>query len=1815
MAVQTVNYGQLRVPTERLNIRDAAEAYMVYPHAATVTVEPGLYRGLRNTNIRLHGRNVRIVAAEDATSTIVSCQWMPSEVRPTGTVRRVIEAFLDSSLDGGPNGAVLQSGLEGFRMRDCGSIGSAGGAVSVSTGAGLTVKRSVLENNTAEDGGAIYVSAAMLALETSLLVNNTARSNGGAVFVGAGAVVTLTTVMVRHNKAGAFGGGIYSDQTTLTMQNLLVTANKGSNAGGLYDSGSTLSAYRTILSHNEGNPTGVFCDPAGGAVSSWTSQSDPDCVCDTGDQLSCSTLQKSEFYNSGTRYSVSHVDGTTGYTVYPTEVSVGLSRFLAAAAAPGRPREFSWGTHNQEWEFCPDTRSSANTPKIHRLTISSLDTRQYIEKIEVYDGKHAGHPLAGSFTHSGDYQVYSTGLGDTTQLQSGSQEMTNAVSGWRGGCLYVRLTIDDGSDSPFVPMAGGFDMTFEPVPWCYTGELLSCGGASQGTCLPQRICQCSSGHASEGSHCSTQRFNVSFLNKEWWSPEPSRQITRASMMARSIKAAVDEAMDGDVLELGTRLFTGLENRAVVLGDKTITLRGSGPLKTIIDCQGSAQGFSIDSRAAPLPNVTITFESLTIKNCVAQKGGGILAIGSRVVLRNVNIQSCSATSAGEEDGEEAGGGGGAYFHSSVVELVDVTFSDNRVQRPRRRSWGEIPLGRSPGGPAMRLTGRTEVAMVNTFVFDSLVCESDGPSCIDSATDRCDSVTLDNTREACEDVEGGGCTYQPWVGVLEQCTAPDSVPPTSALYSVCESVQTNGVASQCRFEGQSCEYQPLVTTIAEACTASHGTPCESIDLSLPEFSTESLRRAACASRSGSTWSCSYVPECVAAADEITCDGSSSTGDQLCNCCNGCHKPLPRVQPDTATVISSETIAGVLMSERMDTPPPEHQQTVGVVLQGQGLAYGPNSTGVRVTLDQREVVASRSSKEAHLVGTTSGMLVMSASPEFNKLSPPTSLWLQLDDGQAVTMPIFQQAGVNATVQHPAVTTDNGGEALLSLHLLSRPAAGTGSVAVRVSVQPMFIPAQQLATATSGTDPTNGTAVPAVCPVSSSMATVDAAGLHTGVPKCNELVPDFCGCWFQPAVAKPRCVHFDQDNWQVVQEIALIGQNDLRSRTGQPYLNWTLTVEAPVSEDVVYSAAVGNVPAQHLSLLHLAFDCPREGEVPNSNGTACLCDSGWEMRTDSTVCSRCLNGFYKTTQGNFECSPCSEDPDQMKLKDTAGNIGSTSRSECLCKPGSFSQIANGSTFCVPCHNGAVCTVYDTTLDQVVTAPGFWRAALDDTQFYQCPVPSQCVGSANGGLNLCSEGAVGPLCAACAAGYARGRHSSECTICTTGVTYPWLAVTILLYLALCAALAFVSSTVYQAEASNTPALLKTLVSFLVSSRAIYSLRDPTAWETDGLSAAVAALFSVQAGLSSFFFADSESFNCMLSLLPAEGPRRAELTAMTYALLPPALFLISSLLAIVRWRIVKPSTLPHPGSANFDEIMNIVPKLQDQLVATFVALSWFMWPALLEVGLQPLIPHSCLSLHHEQADPAIMRMRHELPIVCNDDDGSYTLIAWVSWFTAVLWGGGFPSVFAWMLFRGHRRKATSMSEAASTRGWVVADSGGLAARTTKRRFAFLYFGYASRLWWWESIVSIRKLCVVLVVLLTVEKQAAYRMAVLVGVLQIFMCLHVFFRPMVNDVVAFAETAQLLVSSFTACAMLLLISLDSAAAAATAEHRAELDRAPGQALTVHLGLSPFGVYESGKGSPAGGIDGRLLYSAVIVVNVSYLLCLLGAILADIYREQD
>ena len=158
-------------------------------------------------------------------------------------------------------------------MTDCevdGNEAQYGGGVYVDTGS-VTMKGGTVNSNKAQEGAGVYSAAGSFTMEGDAVVNeNTASSIGGGILVRSGGTLTLTltvkgNAVISENKAkhGAgvyikdsgsqftmtggkidtniaesWGGGVYIDSGTFTMQNATISGNEANYGGGIrIDSG------------------------------------------------------------------------------------------------------------------------------------------------------------------------------------------------------------------------------------------------------------------------------------------------------------------------------------------------------------------------------------------------------------------------------------------------------------------------------------------------------------------------------------------------------------------------------------------------------------------------------------------------------------------------------------------------------------------------------------------------------------------------------------------------------------------------------------------------------------------------------------------------------------------------------------------------------------------------------------------------------------------------------------------------------------------------------------------------------------------------------------------------------------------------------------------------------------------------------------------------------------------------------------------------------------------------------------------------------------------------------------------------------------------------------------------------------------------------------------------------------------------------------------------------------------------------------------------------------------------------------------------
>ncbi len=162
-------------------------------------------------------------------------------------------------------------------------------------------------------------------------------------------------------------------------------------------------------------------------------------------------------------------------------------------------------------------------------------------------------------------------------------------------------------------------------------------------------------------------------------------VIRVPQDYSTIQAAVDAASEDDTVLISERTYSGSGNSNILI-QKKITIRSaSGPEKTIIDCQGEGNGFTINSG--------VTISGLTIANGSHDYGGGIKSSGTTTIVNCIiknnhaeyyggglyfmsgspRIENCRI-----EQNSSVNGGGGLSFSYCSPEIDSCTVKNNTSQ---------------------------------------------------------------------------------------------------------------------------------------------------------------------------------------------------------------------------------------------------------------------------------------------------------------------------------------------------------------------------------------------------------------------------------------------------------------------------------------------------------------------------------------------------------------------------------------------------------------------------------------------------------------------------------------------------------------------------------------------------------------------------------------------------------------------------------------------------------------------------------------------------------------------------------------------------------------------------------------------------------------------------------------------------------------------------------------------------------------------------------------------------------------------------------
>jgi hypothetical protein len=171
-------------------------------------------------------------------------------------IRSGFVAGLGGAIDNSGTLTVKRSTLSGNKANN-------GGAISNSVGATLDVQDTTFASNatTAVGGGAIIANGSAT-IERSAIVGNTAPVNGGAINVQPSGTVTVTSSTLAGNTSGALGGAV-SNLGTLTVQRSTIKDNAASS-GAVIATGNANVTFAADIIAAQSSPDA--CNPVNAAI-------------------------------------------------------------------------------------------------------------------------------------------------------------------------------------------------------------------------------------------------------------------------------------------------------------------------------------------------------------------------------------------------------------------------------------------------------------------------------------------------------------------------------------------------------------------------------------------------------------------------------------------------------------------------------------------------------------------------------------------------------------------------------------------------------------------------------------------------------------------------------------------------------------------------------------------------------------------------------------------------------------------------------------------------------------------------------------------------------------------------------------------------------------------------------------------------------------------------------------------------------------------------------------------------------------------------------------------------------------------------------------------------------------------------------------------------------------------------------------------------------------------------------------------------------------------------------------------------------------
>ena len=343
-----------------------------------------------------------------------------------------------------------------------------------------------------------------------------------------------------------------------------------------------------------------------------------------------------------------------------------------------------------------------------------------------------------------------------------------------------------------------------------------------------------------------------------------------------------------------------------------------------------------------------------------------------------------------------------------------------------------------------------------------------------------------------------------------------------------------------------------------------------------------------------------------------------------------------------------------------------------------------------------------------------------------------------------------------------------------------------------------------------------------------------------------------------------------------------------------------------------------------HVCISCPKGWSSTDGKTDCDICEKGKFSNNPGTVCAACPAGWFQDQNiyPSRQCKICPVGFGMVLHSSSNEPVNGSSHCRDLgykkprdCKGNSFLDTSAGELnqslwSCLPCPPGTDCTGVDVTIETLYTRilSGWWQCPEDRMSFAKCTIPGACpgtdaitpneclfdntsihIGCAEGRNTSCSA-ADNILCAACADGYVPFGDHGECVACKLENSYIMSSVYgIMLVIAMVAVVAMrVRGSMHERAFHN--GLKRTILSHVQMTSIIMALN--TEWPNT-ISVPMRMLTEVMTGAGA-----GSSFSCSLAepRVPIDGVMLFYLTLTVNALMP----VFVGLITYAYWIILAP---------------------------------------------------------------------------------------------------------------------------------------------------------------------------------------------------------------------------------------------------------------------------------------------------------------------------